>query len=921
MIPKLVHNQLISLCAFASVATLALGIVGCGHGSPGSFLPPAGSTVSAAGTRQIKALGSTQIAIHVGGGAVGSFLNDQYGQGGTLSAFSDPITVPTGDTAPAELYQSQRFGQMTYTIPGLTARTAYVVRLHFAELWWGRQGRPGTGQRLFNIAINGAAVASNFDVFAAAGGADIAVVRDFNATSTAGGQIVIALTNGSADNPLLNGIEIIGGSAGTSATAIKVGGPAVGVFVADVDGTGGIVSAFAQTVDVSAPNAAPMSAYQTQRYGPMTYTVPGFTAGGSYIVRLHFAEMYWGINAHGGGIGSRKFNVAINGAPVLTNLDVYAKAGAADKAVVIDETANADANGTFTIALTNGAADNAMLTAIQFLPGSGGTTAQALDVGGGQVGAFTADTLPNGGANGTIATTSTAIDVSAANAAPQAVYQSQRFGQFARTVSGLTPGSAYTVRLHFAELYFGYGRAGTGQRMFNVAVNGAPVLSNFDVFATAGAANKAVVRDFPATADGNGSITVALTNGAADNPMLSGIEIIAGSVAPVAVASEMPRQSDAFVDSVGVNVHLSEYGTLYGNNFGAVQSLLQGANLRHVRDGIGGNNDSLCNEDRSLAASGIHVDVIGAWSQTDLSTWLNCIGSAAELLEGINEWDLSGDANWVADLRANEQTMAQQYPQLPLVAPALTSEGAFGALGSLANIVSFGNAHAYFAGRNPGTTGWGATGQYGTYGSLAYNLGVSTQVGGSKPILVTEAGYSDQLDQYAVPAVTKARYMVRMLLGNWNGGAARTYVYELVDEGAPNFSHYGLVDSVGNAKPAYTALASLLGHLADSGGSFSPAALSYNFVAPSTVSHTLLQRRNGSYELIVWNEVSEWNPDTSTSIATTPQTVQLTFAAPPSAIKQSTFGDSGTLTATQLAPSNNVFLSVGAWPTIVDITP
>ena len=52
----------------------------------------------------------------------------------------------------------------------------------------------------------------------------------------------------------------------------------------------------------------------------------------------------------------------------------------------------------------------------------------------------------------------------------------------------------YTVRLHFAEIYW----TAAGQRRFNVAINGTQVLTNFDIFATAGA-NKALVRDFSAT--------------------------------------------------------------------------------------------------------------------------------------------------------------------------------------------------------------------------------------------------------------------------------------------------------------------------------------------------------------------------------------------------------------------------------------
>jgi len=39
------------------------------------------------------------------------------------------------------------------------------------------------------------------------------------------------------------------------------------------------------------------------------------------------------------------------------------------------------------------------------------------------------------------------------------------------------------------------------------------VLTNFDILATAGGANKATVQSFPATADGSGRITVQFTQG------------------------------------------------------------------------------------------------------------------------------------------------------------------------------------------------------------------------------------------------------------------------------------------------------------------------------------------------------------------------------------------------------------------------
>jgi hypothetical protein len=385
------------------------------------------------------------------------------------------------------------------------------------------------------------------------------------------------------------------------------------------------------------------------------------------------------------------------------------------------------------------------------------------------------------------------------------------------------------------------------------------------------------------------------------------------------VGSEPARSSDAFVDAAGINVHLSYAATLYGQQFPIVQSLLLNAHVRHVRDGTAVGQTIVCNEDAALGAAGIHVDVIAPKTASDLLSWLACTGSAADAIEGLNEYDTSGDPLWSSVLRSTEAAAAVAVPQLPLLAPSLISQADYATLGALP--VAYGNAHIYFAGRNPGTTGWGDTGAFGTYGSLAYGLGIAAQDSPGKPVIVTETGYSDQSDTYAVPPATKARYLLRTLLGNWNAGVPRTYLYELADEGAAPFTHFGIVDGGGNPKPAYTAIAALLGYLSDPGISFAPATLNYNVSGASSVRHTLLQKRNGAFELIVWNEVPEWDPNANATVAAPAQSVHVTFGSAPSSLKQSTFSDAGALTTTTLASGTALTLSAGAWPAIVEITP
>ena len=138
------------------------------------------------------------------GSAVSPFVSDQYANGGTQRTVNNTITTSgVTNAAPAAVYQSERYGTSTYTIPNLTAGTEYTVRLHFAELWWS-----ASGKRKFNVIINGTTVLSNFDIFLTAGGAYKAVVRGFTATANSLGQIVINFQT-VTDNATIEGIEIL----------------------------------------------------------------------------------------------------------------------------------------------------------------------------------------------------------------------------------------------------------------------------------------------------------------------------------------------------------------------------------------------------------------------------------------------------------------------------------------------------------------------------------------------------------------------------------------------------------------------------------------------------------------------------------------------------------------------------------------
>ena len=142
-----------------------------------------------------------------------------------------------------------------------------------------------------------------------------------------------------------------------------------------------------------------------------------------------------------------------------------------------------------------------------------------INAGGGATGTWVADEDFSGGT--TASTTATVSTTGVTNPAPQAVYQTNRYGNFTYAVRGYTAGATYTIRLHFAETYW----TAAGSRIFNVIIDGTQMLTNFDIFATAGGDYKAVVEQFTETVPSSGTFTIQFVT-VKDNAQVNGIEIL-----------------------------------------------------------------------------------------------------------------------------------------------------------------------------------------------------------------------------------------------------------------------------------------------------------------------------------------------------------------------------------------------------------
>lgn len=128
--------------------------------------------------------------------------------------------------------------------------------------------------------------------------------------------------------------------------------------------------------------------------------------------------------------------------------------------------------------------------------------------------------------DGAVNSTRSKVDTSVAGAAPEPVYQSERYGQDFSYRFAVPGEGKYHVRLHFAEVF----DDGTGRRIENIELNGKPVLKNFDIFVAAGGMNKALVKEFHDVApDSEGNIVIRISSPPTSpdrNAKISGIEVL-----------------------------------------------------------------------------------------------------------------------------------------------------------------------------------------------------------------------------------------------------------------------------------------------------------------------------------------------------------------------------------------------------------
>ncbi len=387
-------------------------------------------------------------------------------------------------------------------------------------------------------------------------------------------------------------------------------------------------------------------------------------------------------------------------------------------------------------------------------------------------------------------------------------------------------------------------------------------------------------------------------------------------IVPLALQTGEPaKRASAFVDSIGINTHLRYYDTAYGD-YSLIKQRLQELGIHHIRDG--GTDPTWAQRINELGRLGIKSTLvidpnIGVAPDASYGTKApgytvhdfvkNLVPDGVEAVEILNEFDLfhqlfdytrngqllTGN-DWLTYLRdftRDTYTTLKADPltaAVPVIGPSLVFPTSSSAIGDLSQWVDYGNFHPYNNPQNPGD------------GSLARDYALRSQAFGNKPMIATEVGYStgSAKSDRPVSETVQGSYIPRLFLESFDQGTFRTFSYELIDQKAnPNDaeSNFGLLRSDGSPKPAYNALKNLISVLSEPAPQLDTAqtnnviqtlpiatpnlgALNYAFSGETqNLHHTLLQKSNGDFYLVLWLEV----PSAAQAVS---QTVTLDFKTP-----------------------------------------
>jgi hypothetical protein len=347
------------------------------------------------------------------------------------------------------------------------------------------------------------------------------------------------------------------------------------------------------------------------------------------------------------------------------------------------------------------------------------------------------------------------------------------------------------------------------------------------------------------------------------------VSLLACSALPN-IQAEQAHSAISFVDSIGVAVHLSYTDTPYGKYDDIIKPRLQELGVRHIRDGLVLEDLATRDKFEELGKLGIKSTMVMDPRDKNISTravnTAKSIPNSIEAVEGANEWDVHPEfkyegQNFPEGIRKFQNELYSVMKadpataSLPVLSPSLADAWNASKLKDVA--CDLGNMHSYAGGGIPSL-------------EIDNRWIPQTKIMCNKPIVATECGYHNGVEiegqHYGVSELAAAKYLLRLFLEYYNRGIQRAFAYELIDAALPDpkAMNFGLLRHDGSPKPSFLAIKNLI-YLLQEGdrtywSSFPIKSLEYELIGDKTnLHHTLLQKQDGKFYLILWQEISSFD--------------------------------------------------------------
>ena len=481
--------------------------------------------------------GSTEsIRINVGGGEFTDVDNQtwlaDFGYNTGRKVFS---STPIKNTKNDALYQSQRYDpfnklEMLYQIP--VTNGEYNINLHLAETW---EGAFATGVRKFDVTAEGEFNLEGIDIFDAVGANKPLVVTIPNVLIT-DEQLDLEFFHGS-QNPTVAGIEIIpvaqpeASNTVIEQVVLRVNAGGSGFYdsqdqywEADYGFNTGKKDVFNTAITGTTDEVLFKEQHRDYPGGQdLEYSFP--MVDGNYKVRLYFSENYAPLNI----VGGRVFHVEVEGSQRISDLDIFAEAGA--NAALIKEidgvqVSDGELNIKFPRVKENPSVAAIEVVAVDSLVEPEEIVIARINAGGD---AFTDAEGNDWEADRNFNTGVVAFDGlnnPIAETELDPLYNTQRWDRALNDelkYSFPVGNGDYRVRLHFSENYSG--AYGADIRVFDVYAEGQGQLYGVDIFSLAGAERPAVISTIEDITVSDGLLDLEFIH-VKQNPTVAGIEII-----------------------------------------------------------------------------------------------------------------------------------------------------------------------------------------------------------------------------------------------------------------------------------------------------------------------------------------------------------------------------------------------------------